>query len=151
MWVGQGVSKKSSCFPVGELLHASIARSVLEESCFAFFSQVNVTSLHELECNTGDRFGGKMLWLVDAHAEMIVSPPPALLVFGDVTMLGMWSKCILEGIASCLCMVLSYKVRWFPLPCGWSAHFSCKVQLMECSSSITWVLGGVGNTPPACI
>lgn len=29
--------------------------------------------------------------------------------------LGMWSKCILEGIASCLCVVLSHKDD-FPFP-----------------------------------
>lgn len=80
-----------------------------------FFPQVNATALHELECNAGGRSGGRMLWLVDASTEMIVLPPPALLVFGDGAVLGMWSKCILEGIASCLCMVLSYKDD-FPSP-----------------------------------
>lgn len=81
--VGQEMSKKSGCFTVVEFLHAAVARSVLGESCFALFSQANVTSSHELECNTGGRFGGKMLWLVDAFTEVIVLPPPALLVFGD--------------------------------------------------------------------
>lgn len=85
-------------------------------------------------CSTGGRCSGKMLWLAYAYTEMIASPPPALLVFGDGTVLGLWSKRVLEGIASCLLM-LSYKVRWFPLPCGRSACFSCKAWLMESSSS----------------